>query len=256
MTQNPKTRPVALITGASRGIGAATAHALAQRGYNLVLAARSAKALEALVGELTQIGISAIAIPTDMQQLDQVRHLADTALAQFGHIDVLVNNAGMGGSGQSLVENDESQIAELLIVNLHAPIILTRRLLPHMIERRSGAIIMVGSVAGQVPLPGSTLYGTSKFGLRGFSQSLRRETRRYGIGVTLIAPGFIKTAMTAKMRGIPKASPDLVAQAIVSAIHKPRREVIVPWYYQAFIALDRLFPWVVDAGVSWVRGKQ
>ena len=255
MTMNPATRPVALITGASRGIGAATARVLARQGYNLVLAARSTMALDTLVAELTSAGTLAVAIPTDMQQIDQVRSLAESALAQFGRIDVLVNNAGMGGSGRSLLKTDASQIAELLAVNLHAPMLLTRLLLPNMVERRSGSIIFVGSVAGQMPLPGATLYGTSKFGLRGFSQSLRREVRRYGIGVTLVAPGFIDTAMTAEMRGIPKAAPELVARAIANAIKTPRRAVVVPWYYQAFIALDRLFPWVVEAGSKRVRGK-
>jgi short-subunit dehydrogenase len=248
-------RPVALITGASRGIGAATARELARRGYSLVLAARSVADLDALVAELSAAGTICVALPTDMYDLEAVRTLAQEAVRQYGRIDILVNNAGMGGSGKPLLKNNDAQIAELLTVNLHAPMVLTRAILPHMLERRTGHVLFVGSVAGRVPLPGSTLYGASKFGLRGFAHSLRREVKRHGIGITLIAPGFIETAMTAEMRGIPKASPELVARAIADSLKNKPREVIVPWYYQALILLDRLFPWIVDAAAASMRRK-
>ena len=237
--------PVALITGASRGIGAATARELARRGYALVLAARSADALEALAGELSAAGCPTLPIAIDLQDPREVRRLAHRALGRFGRVDVLVNNAGVGmGDVVARVTSDE--IERMLTTNLIAPITLTRALLPGMLARRSGSIIFVASVAGQIGLPRSALYSASKFGLRGFALSLRREVLRRGVGVTVVSPGFIDTAMTSTLRGVPKASAQQVARAIAGAVTHPRREIVVPGYYRLFIWLDRRLPGLLD----------
>src|SRR5215213_3130089 len=118
-------RPVALITGASRGIGAATAHELAQRGYALVLAARSAGPLATLAAELSRSGVPALPIPTDLRSLDQNQRLARLALAHFGRVDALIHNAGIGGD-QSIAQMDGSTVATIIDTNLRAPIELTR----------------------------------------------------------------------------------------------------------------------------------
>ena len=236
--------PVALITGASRGIGEATARELARRGYALVLAARSAGPLVALAGELSRAGAPALPVPTDMRSLQDVRRLAQLALHRFGCVDVLVHNAGIGGAGPVAHMHPEAAAATLE-TNLLAPVELTRVLLPSMIERRRGAIIFVASVAGSIGLPTSPIYSASKFGLRGFADGLRREVARRDISVTVVSPGFIQTAMTAGMR-LPMPGPALVARAIAGAIERPRRELFVPGYYRLLVRAAQLLPGLAD----------
>ena len=237
---------VALITGASRGIGAATARALARRGYALVLAARSAGPLEALAAELSRSGAPALPIPTDLRSLDEIQRLARLALAHFGRVDVLIHNAGIGGD-RPIARVDGPTVAAIIDTNLRAPIELTRALLPNMLERRRGTIIFVASVVGHIGMPSSAIYSASKFGLRGFAHGLRREVAQRGVGVTIISPGFIKTDMTRWMGDLPFPGPQIVARAIVSAIARPRREVFVPRYYRLLVWLEHLLPGVADA---------
>lgn len=240
-------RPVALITGASRGIGEAAARELARRGYALVLAARSSGTLEELAGELARAGTPALPVPTDMMRDEEVRRLARVATDHFGRVDALVHNAGVGSAGRPLVKLDESQVRSVLQTNLFAPIELTRAILPGMLERRRGAIVFVASVAGHVAIPGSALYAASKFGLRGFAEALRRECRGRGVSVSVVSPGFIRTAMTADLRLIPMPGPESVARALADAIERPRREIVVPSVYRAAIWLNNLAPWLLDA---------
>ncbi len=246
MSNPSTTRPVALVTGASRGIGAATARELAWRGYALALAARSIGPLATLAGELTRAGAPAVPIPADLARLEDARRLARIALEQFGRVDVLVNNAGIGSAGKPVVKLSDAQVYDLLATNLLAPIELTRALLPGMLERRRGAIIFVASVAGHVGVPGSALYSASKFGLRGFAEALRRECRGRGVDVTIVSPGFIRTEMTADLR-IPMPGPEGVARAIADAIDRPQREVIIPGFYRLAVWVNQCAPWLVDA---------
>ena len=246
MTGQAASRPVALITGASRGIGAAAARELARRGYALALAARTTDDLQAIAAQLSVTGSPALPIPTDLRRPEEIQRLARLALEHFGRVDVLINNAGLGGAGRRLARLTDEDIEATLATNLYAPIALTRALLPGMQERRRGAIIFIASIAAHVGLPASSLYCTTKFGLRGFAQSLRRELLRSGVGVTIVSPGFIDTDMTTWLRGFPKAPPELVARAIADAIERPRREVIVPGYYRLAIWIERTLPWLVD----------
>lgn len=243
-------RPVALITGASRGIGAATARELGRRGYALVLAARSVSPLTQLTGELSRAGYPALPIPTDLCQPDQVRRLAQLAEEHFGHIDVLINNAGVGDNAVVAKMTDAAVDAQIA-TNLLAPITLTRLLLPGMLERRRGAIIFIASVVGHIGLPTAALYGSTKFGLRGFAIGLRREVAAQGVGVAIVSPGFIDTAMTTTRRFVPKAPPERVARVIADLIERPRREVFVPGYYRLFVWLDRLAPWLLDLALRY-----
>ena len=125
--------------------------------------------------------------------------------------------------------------------------LMTRVVLPGMLERRRGAIISVASVAGHVAL--DPLYSGTKFGLRGFSLSLRRDLLRRGISVSLVSPGYIKTDMN-KVSRIPLPGPELVARTIVNLVVKPRREVIVPGYYSPLVGVANAFPWLVDLTLS------
>lgn len=239
-------RPVALITGASRGIGEAIARTLARRGYALVLAARSQEALHALAEQLRPAGVPVLVVPTDLSDPAQVRQLAREALTHYGRVDLLINNAGVGGNLAVVAQLQDADVDQLLSVNLHAPITLTRAILPSMLERRSGTIIFIGSVAGHIGIPRSSIYSTSKFGLRGFAASLRREMLSHGVGVTVIAPGFIDTAMTAPWGKLPKAPPHVVADAVVAAIAKRPAEIVVPWFYGVMIWLSERLPTLTD----------
>ena len=246
-----KNAPVALITGASRGIGAATARELAQRGYALVLAARSAGPLAMLAAELSRSGAQALPIPTDLRSVDEIQRLARLALAHFGRVDALIHNAGIGGD-RLIAQTDGATIDAIIDTNLRAPIQLTRLLLPGMLERRRGAIIFVASVVGHIGIPSSAIYSASKFGLRGFAHGLRREVAQRGIGVTIISPGFIKTDMTRWMGDLPFPGPEIVAHAIANAITHPRREVFVPGYYRLLVWLEHLLPGLADVAL---RGR-
>jgi short-subunit dehydrogenase len=250
MTSRTSSRPVALVTGASRGIGAATVRELAGRGYALALAARSTADLQTLAAELSAAGCPALPIPTDLRRPEEIQRLARLALDHFGCVDVLVNNAGIGGSSRRLARLADEDVETALATNLYAPIALTRALLPGMLERRRGAIIFIASIAAHIGLPASSLYCTTKFGLRGFALALRRELLRSGVGVTIVSPGFIDTDMTAWLRGFPKAPPERVARVIADAIDQPRREVIVPGYYRLALWLERALPWLADAALA------
>jgi NAD(P)-dependent dehydrogenase (short-subunit alcohol dehydrogenase family) len=249
----PPDRPVALVTGASRGIGAATARELARRGYALVVAARSAPALASLAGELTRAGPPALPVPTDMSRAEEVERLARLALEHFGRVDALVNNAGVSGHGRRFTRMAPEELRHMLAVNLEGPVILTRALLPPMLERRSGAVVFVGSVAGRMALPGSALYSGSKHGLRGLALALRREVQGRGVSVTHVAPGFVDTEMVRDLRFVPKIGAARVARAIADAVERPRRELFVPGYYRLAVWIDAAAPWLGDIALRFVR---
>ena len=240
------TGKVAIVTGASSGIGAATAHELAQRGVHVVLAARRTHELEAEAHTITKAGGSALAVPTDVTDEVQVARLVELTRQAFGPVDILVNNAGANWL-KPLAETPASEMIGLLQVNLLGTMLMTQMVLPEMRKRRAGAVISVGSVASHVAV--EPLYSATKFGVRGFSLALRRQLAGSGISVSLVTPGNIRTRMTSgldeRMPG-----PELVARTIADLAVKPRREVIVPFKYHAVIWLDRLLPGIADLAFS------
>ncbi len=245
---------VVVVTGASRGIGAATARLLAEQGARVVLAARSAEALLALEAELNGRGKAALAVPTDVMDPYQLDRLVARTVGVFGRVDVLVNNAGIGEPSQVAHSPDEL-IDQLFETNLLGPIRLTRRVLPHMLARRSGHIIFVSSVAGHIPVPPITLYSVTKAGLIALAEGLRREVGPRGIRVSVVSPGFIRTDMVGDVgvppRWLPMPGPEAVARAIARLIRHPRREVIMPWYYWPLVALNTVAPGLVDLGLRF-----
>ena len=160
------------MTGASSGIGAATASELSRRGLKVVLAARRVGDLEAHAQAIERTGGQAMVVPTDLADCTQAARLVERATETFGRVDVLVNNAGVDWS-RHLVASSPDDVIRLLTVNLLGAILVTRAVLPGMLERRRGAIISVGSLSGRVAM--EPLYSASKFGLRGFSLALRRQ---------------------------------------------------------------------------------
>ena len=236
------TGEVAIVTGASSGIGAATARELGRRGATVVLAARRVDRLEAQVRSIREAGDEAIAIPADMADASDITMLAERTFAAFGRVDVLVNNAGAFWS-TSLASSSPDEIARLAQVNLIGAMLLTRAMLPGMLEKRHGAIISVGSLSGRVAM--EPLYSATKYGLRGFSLALRRQLAGTGISVSLVSPGNINTEMTRHIAArLPE--PSLVATAIANLVRHPRREVIVPGRHYAIAWLEQALPTLAD----------
>lgn len=233
---------VAIVTGASSGIGAATARELARRGAWVVLAARRTDELDAQVHRITEAGGKAIAVPTDLTDSTQVMQLVERTWEAFGRTDVLVNNAGASWA-KPVAETSTEEITRLLQVNLLGAMLLTRAVLPEMLKQCHGAIISVSSVAGHIAT--EPLYSAAKFGVRGFSLALRRQLAGSGVSVSLVMPGNIHTRMTSTLRErLPE--PELVASTIANLVVHPRREVIVPFKYQAHVWLDTLLPEIAD----------
>lgn len=233
---------VAIVTGASSGIGAATARELALRGATVVLAARRVPELEAQAAAIRAAGGEALPVRADVSDAGDVTALTERALAAFGRVDVLVNNAGAYWK-RPLAASPAGEITDLVGVNLLGAMQLTRAVLPGMLARGSGAIISVGSLAGRVAM--EPLYSATKYGLRGFSLALRRQLAGSGISVSLVAPGNIATAMTGHIDArLPE--PGLVATAIADLVTRPRREIVVPRKHYPIAWLEQGLPRLAD----------
>lgn len=187
--------PTVLITGASQGIGKATALLFASKGYNLVLTARQADRLEAAAQEVVSLGHAApLTVSCDVTDPSQVNALIEKALARFGNIDVLVNNAGLYASGP-VEEFSLSDWHQIIDTNLWGYIHTINALLPHFLERRSGTIVNLSSIGGKVPTPYVVPYCTSKFAVTGLTESLHAELKPKGIHVCGIHPNLIKSSL-------------------------------------------------------------
>jgi NAD(P)-dependent dehydrogenase (short-subunit alcohol dehydrogenase family) len=240
---------VAIVTGANSGIGAVTAKELAQRGAIVVLAARRATELEAQAKAITEAGYCAVTIPTDVTDLTQIRQLTERTTELFGRVDVLVNNAGILWR-ESYMDNSIEQIEQIINVNLLSTILLTHVVLPGMLERHHGSLIFVASVAAQIAV--DPLYCATKFGVRGFALSLRRELANTGVSVSVVSPGFVRTPLNSHIR-MPMPGPEPVARAIADLATHPRREMVVPGFYRPIIEGERLFPSIADHLTQWGR---
>ncbi len=247
---------VILVTGASAGIGAATARLFARQGYRVALAARRLERLEALAGEIEAAGGEALPIGADLVNVADIERLVQGTLEHFGQIDVLFNNAGFGRLDFLDALDPEEDIAAQLQVNLLGLIQVTRQVLPHMIAHRKGHIINMSSVAGLVATPTYSIYAASKFGVRGFSEALRREVSMYGIHVSVIYSGAVETEFAGQARirrktGVTtpprlRLSAEDVAQAVWGLVRGPRRSLIIPWPMRLVVGVNALFPSLLD----------
>lgn len=239
-----------IITGASEGVGAATARKFAEAGANLMLVARGKKKLEAIAEELrdkTQVEIFAMDV-ADEEACVNVFKKADF---EYGRIDVLVNNAGFHkrGNVDTVAPGDLGRIID---VNLRAPILLTRIALPYIRDAGGGAIINVGSLAGRSPVPGSAAYSASKSGLRAFTYSIAEEMLNAKIKFAIVSPGPIDTGFI--MSDIddvsdltfsqPVSSAEDVAQAILDLCGNNQREQSMPAISGLLTTVSYLFPWL------------
>ena len=253
---------VVLITGASSGIGAETARLFARHGYAVILAARSLDKLQALEAEITATGGCARAIRADITRIEDIDNLITESLNEFGGIDILINNAGIGHL--DWLENLEpvAGVEDQIRTNLVGTIQVTRAVLPHMMRRRRGHIINVDSISGLIGTPTYSIYAASKFGLRGFSEALRRELHLWGISVSAIYPGSVrnefghragirrKTSLSTP--GWLKLDSEDVAQALFRLARRPRRRLVIPGVMSALVWLNVLAPGLID----WVIQKR
>jgi short-subunit dehydrogenase len=183
---------VAIVTGASAGIGAAVARELAKNRFQVVLAARRRERLDKLEQDIKALGGTALAIPTDMTRLEDCQRLVQETMATFGRIDVLVNNAGFGYR-LPLEYTPIEAIRQTFETNLFGPIALTQLVIPIMRAQEKGYIINISSLAGRIARPLSSVYDATKHAIEAISDSLRAELAQFGIRVIVIEPGFIKT---------------------------------------------------------------
>jgi len=246
---------VAIVTGASEGIGRALAQLLVEEGARVALAARSKEKLEALAAELG--AERALAVPTDVAQPAQVERLVARAVERFGGVDILVNNAGFGIYGLAEEINWE-HFRQMWEVNFFGAVACTRAVLPHL-RQRGGAVVNISSVAGKIPLPYMAGYCATKFALSAFSDGLRMELAPAGVHVLTVCPGRVRTnfhqAAFRDGKDLPKifqqrhptgVSAESVARATVKALRRGRREVVVPWRLQLAAGVRNFLPGLTE----------
>ncbi len=245
----------ALITGASSGIGAATAASLAAKGLKVVLVARRQEKLKQLADEISALGGQALVMPADLSTSEGVDQLVRDLFQKGINVDVLVNNAGFGWYGY-YVDMAFNIAHEMLQVNVSAVMQLTRLLLPGMLERHCGHIINISSIAGSLPNQGIAIYSASKAFLDAFTTSLHRELRGSGVQVSVVRPGPVKTEFFQTARTLPEGgsvpaerfavSAERVADSIVNLLDHPRRVVFVPWFLGISGWLELAFGGLID----------
>jgi short-subunit dehydrogenase len=248
---------VVLITGASSGFGEEAARLFAKEGCKVVLAARRLERLQALAEEIQKSGGEAVAIPVDVNESAEIHLMVQTALDLYGKIDILFNNAGFGAMDWFEKLTPQRHIETLVRVNLTGTMLVTYAVLPGMLAQRSGHIINMASVAGLLASPLITTYSASKYGVRAFTDALRREVSPFGIKVSGIYPGPATTEFgshLSKQRTREKINRTLdlhmtseyVARRVVDVARHPQRSLVIPWWFRVVTTFDTLFPVAVD----------
>lgn len=221
---------VALVTGATEGIGRATAFALGRRGWSVGVCARTAPKVEALVGQLRADGIEAAGAGGDVGNESDARRIVRVTQDALGPVDTLVNNAGIAVF-KPFLEQSLDDWDRMMATNVRSLYLMTREVLPGMIERGGGAVVNVASLAGRNGVKGGTGYSASKHAVLGFSRSLMLEVRTLGVRVIAICPGSVDTDLIRSQEdpGAPPRRilhPDDVAATIVSALALPERALV------------------------------
>ena len=249
---------VVIVTGASSGIGEATAREFGREGAKVVLAARRVDRLESLAQEIAAMGSGAetLVVQADLSKLEDIQSVIQKTLERFGRIDVLFNNAGFGRLDWLENLDPVKDIAAQFDVNVLGVVQTTRQALPVMMKQRAGHVINMCSMAGLVATPTYTIYAACKHAVHGFSEALRREVKPWGIDVSIIYPGGVVTefGQHAGIKRKTKATTpkfmlltaEQVGQAVVKLVRSPRAMWILPWQWGVTAWLNKNFNGFVD----------
>ncbi|MFO7918855.1 MAG: SDR family NAD(P)-dependent oxidoreductase [Anaerolineae bacterium] len=235
---------IAIVTGASSGIGRVTALRLAQEGAHLSLAARRVELLEQVARDIRDLGREALVVPADVSQRDQVRELVERTVERWGRVDVLIANAGIYVRSP-VKELTVEAVERSMAVNFYGVVYGVLDVLPHMLARGSGHIVLVCSLDGRKGLPLDAPYVTAKFAMRGFGDVLRQELHGTGVGVSIIYPPRVDTPFIESLNmpwASPKMDPGRVADIIVGAIRRQRAEVVMGFWPRMLDLLNVIAP--------------
>ena len=250
MNPNLKNKVVRL-TGASSGIGEATALRLAREGCHLVLASRNQEALEEVRKQCEGHGVRALAVPTDVAEAEQCRRAVEQTVATFGRLDVAIACAGL--SMRAYFDGSDLEAMERVMrVNFFGTLYLTHFALPH-VKQSKGSLVAISSLAGKRATPAYALYGASKFAIHGFYEALHIELKHDGVHVGVVAPAFVDTPLRLRAlgaNGLPATErpPDQFrvwpvescVDRIVELIVKRKREALLPWFAAPILILDQI----------------
>jgi len=253
---------VVVITGASSGIGKASAEQFAKKGANIVLVSRRNEKLLEIEKILSQFSVKTLVCTCDVSQKSQVKQMSDKVFDKFGRIDILVNNAGFaiyGKVSELSIEEIESQMA----TNYFGMIYCIKNFLPKMLEQNSGHIVNVASVAASFGLPGIAAYCASKFAMLGFSEGLKHELQGTNVKVTVVSPIMVRTNFFdhPSFQDMPKYSPtslsaENVANAVIKAANSSRLEIIVPSVVRGAVWAKHTFPYLINPIMGLAFRKQ
>lgn len=245
-------KKVAIITGASGGIGTSIAIALAKKGVNLVLTARNQNQLLKLTEVLQKYEINTLAIPADLTQKEQVHQLMEETIKYFGKVDILIANAGQYLK-RPILHLKSNALEESMAINFYGNFHCIHEVLPIMLKQKAGQIIVVSAIDGKKGIPSNAAFTAAKFALTGFVEVLRQEMRGKNIQISTIFPRRVDTQIMAKLK-IPKIHPDKVASAIIKAIRTKKREILVPyWRLKIFFLLNAISYRLGDRLVRWLN---
>ena len=253
---------VVLITGASSGIGRESAIEFAKSGANVILVSRTKEKLEQVADELKKFNVTILVCQCDVSKKDQVKEMSKTVLEKFDSVDILVNNAGFAIYG-SVYDLSIDDIESQMETNYFGMVYCIKYFLPLMLEKKSGHIVNVASVAASFGLPGIASYCASKFAMLGFSEGLKHELKNSGVGITVVSPIMVRTNFFEhpSFEKMPKFSPTslsskTVAKAILKAANSPRLEIIVPSLVRGAVWLKNTFPYFINPILGKAFKKQ
>lgn len=250
---------VVFLTGASSGIGEALAVEMAKKGAILGLLARREELLKEIVSRCEAAGGTARYFSCDVVDYERVQAAADALRGEFGRIDILIANAGIGGNNKETRELQPEFVKKVIDINLMGAVNSVYAVLPQMLERKSGQLVAVSSLAGYRGLPKSAAYSASKGGMTNLFESIRLDVQDKGVSVTIIHPGFIKTPLTAGRKNKMPFLMELedAVPLFLKAIEKKKKFAAFPWQLATFVRLGKIFPaWLYDKIASRARYRE
>ncbi|MEW6232018.1 MAG: SDR family NAD(P)-dependent oxidoreductase [Chloroflexota bacterium] len=252
---------VALVTGASSGIGKQVALHLVRAGARVAILARNRNALEDLAHQMGEG--QTVVCPADVTDPEAIRSAVSVALSRFGKIDILVNAAGILRAG-GFLQLSEPEFRQVMEVDFFGTVNCLRMVLPHMVRARAGHVVNVSSLAGKIVFPGSSAYSAAKFAIIGMSNALRQELKPYGIGLTVVCPGYVDTPLLDQHLPSVRSSmffkmtrsyaAGQVAIAILNAIKRNKRELILPGSLRLVLAIQCVSPTLAETFSNLFNG--